>query len=144
MRVEIYPTCQSREISGVFLDQLEAGWTKAFELLRNIGVGEIADLEVLEITLLDDEEMARLHGEFLNDASPTDVMTFKHGELLIGVEVAARQAAEFQSQEDREIALYGVHGMLHLAGFDDRSSSDAKKMAVRQEEVLEACFTFSV
>jgi probable rRNA maturation factor len=84
--------------------------------------------------------MARLHGEFLNDATTTDVITFEHGELLIGVEVAARQAGEFGSLADREIALYGIHGMLHLAGFDDRSSTDAKEMAVRQEEVLSECF----
>ena len=105
-------------------------------------MGEIAGLDVLEITLLDDDEMSRLHGEFLGDASPTDVITFEHGELLIGVEVAARQAVEFGSEADREVALYGVHGMLHLSGFDDRSSRDAKEMAVRQEEVLAACFAF--
>lgn len=142
MKVEIYPACESREISECFLGELERGWTRAFQLLKEAGVGEIAGLDVLEITLLDDDEMSRLHGEFLGDASPTDVITFEHGELLIGVEVAARQAVEFGSEADREVALYGVHGMLHLSGFDDRSSRDAKEMAVRQEEVLAACFAF--
>ncbi len=142
MMVEVYPACQSREISEVFLLQLEEGWMKAFGILKEIGAGEIAELEVIEITLLDDDEMARLHGEFLNDATTTDVITFEHGELLIGVEVAARQAEEFGSQMDREIALYGIHGMLHLSGFDDRSSADAKEMARRQEEVLRECFSF--
>ncbi|MFT6181476.1 MAG: putative rRNA maturation factor [Akkermansiaceae bacterium] len=138
--VEIYSACESREISEEFLGELQRGWSAAFQLLRGIGVGKITTLEGMEITLLDDAEMARLHGEFLNDATTTDVITFEHGELLIGVEVAARQAGEFGSLADREIALYGIHGMLHLAGFDDRSSTDAKEMAVRQEEVLSECF----
>ncbi len=138
--VEVYPACESREISDEFLALLEEGWNTAFEMLKGVGVGEIAGLEVVEITLLDDDEMARLHGEFLADATTTDVITFEHGELLIGVEVAARQAEVFGSRVDREIALYGIHGMLHLAGFDDRSAADAKEMAERQEEVLVACF----
>ncbi len=140
--VEVYPACKSREISGEFLEQLRRGWAVAFEMLREIGVGEIAILEGIEITLLDDDEMARIHDEFLNDATTTDVITFDHGELLIGVETAARQAEGFLSHVDREIALYGIHGMLHLSGFDDKSSADAKQMAGRQEEVLRACFPF--
>jgi len=138
--VEVYAACESREISEGFLKWLTAGWNRAFERLKEIGVGEIVDLEVMEITLLDDGEMARLHGEFLADATTTDVITFEHGELLIGVEVAARQAKEFGSKVDWEIALYGIHGMLHLSGFDDVETGDAEKMARRQEELLSRCF----
>jgi len=90
--------------------------------------------------LLDDGEMARLHGEFLGDANATDVITFEHGELLIGVEVAGRQAEEFGSEVDREIALYGIHGMLHLSGYDDIDVDDANQMALRQKELLDQCF----
>ena len=109
--------------------------------MRNIGVGELSYLEGLEITLLDDDEMGRIHGEFLGDASPTDVITFDHGELLIGVETALKQAEVFNSSPDREIALYGIHGMLHLAGFDDRSENEAKAMANRQMELLGEFFS---
>jgi len=120
--------------------RLTNGWNEVFELLKEIGVGELPQMEGVEITLLDDDEMARIHGEFLDDASPTDVITFDHGELLVGVETAERQAAIFASSPDREIALYGIHGMLHLAGFDDRCEKDAKAMAVRQMELLERFF----
>lgn len=144
MKVEIYPVCQSRELSAVFLKELEQGWTEVFELLRGIGVGEIVNLDFLEVSLLDDGEMEQFHEEFLGDSTTTDVITFEHGELLIGVQVAARQAVEFQSQEDREIALYGIHGMLHLSGFDDKSPEGAREMAERQEEILQAYFPFLI
>ena len=138
--VEIYPKCSTRSFSPTFLGRLESGWGEVLKILRKIGVGVISDLEVIEITLLDDGEMARLHGEFLADATTTDVITFDHGELLIGVEIAGRQALEFKTSVEREIALYGLHGMLHLAGFDDHDAREAIVMAGRQEELFGEVF----
>lgn len=138
--IEIYSKCSARTFTGALLQQMESGWSEVFAILRKIGVGAITGLESIEVTLLDDNEMARFHGEFLANATTTDVITFDHGELLIGVEAAERQALEYESSADREIALYGIHGMLHLAGFDDRNSEDARAMSERQEELFRAVF----
>ena len=138
--VEIYPKCLSRSFSVEVLKRLESGWREIFEILHKIGKGVISDLELIEITFLDDDEMARLHGEFLGDATTTDVITFDHGELLIGVETAERQSLEFETSIHREIALYGIHGMLHLAGFDDRDSLEAKLMERRQKDLFSKVF----
>ena len=138
--IEIYPKCLSRSFSVEVLKRLESGWREIFEILHKIGKGVISDLELIEITFLDDDEMARLHGEFLGDATTTDVITFDHGELLIGVETAERQSLEFETSIHREIALYGIHGMLHLAGFDDRDSLEAKLMERRQKDLFSKVF----
>ena len=138
--VEIYPKCLSRSFSVEFLKRLESGWREIFEILHKIGKGVISDIEHIEVTFLDDDEMARLHGEFLGDATTTDVITFGHGELLIGVETAKRQSLEFETSIHREIALYGIHGMLHLAGFDDRDSPEAKLMERRQKDLFSKVF----
>lgn len=138
--VEIYPKCLSRSFSVEFLRRLESGWREIFEILHKIGKGVISDIEHIEVTFLDDDEMARLHGEFLGDATTTDVITFDHGELLIGVETAKRQSLEFETSIHREIALYGIHGMLHLAGFDDRDSPEAKLMERRQKDLFSKVF----
>lgn len=134
--IEVYAPCRSREFLSGTLDEMGKGWERVFRHLKEAGVGVICDLEVVEMSLLDDEDMARLHGEFLGDATTTDVITFAHGELLIGVEVAARQAEQFGTNQSREIALYGIHGMLHLSGFDDQTPDEAKVMAARQEKLL--------
>lgn len=139
-QLEIFSLCESRCFSAQQLDEFHRGWSEVVQVLREIGVGEIGDFEEFEITLLDDVEMARVHGEFLSDPTTTDVITFQHGELLIGVEVAERQARDYETSANREIALYGIHGMLHLAGFDDRVPADAQIMAVRQEELLTTHF----
>ena len=138
--VEIYPKCLSRGFSVEFLKRLESGWREVFENLHKIGKGVISDIELIEVTFLDDNEMARLHGEFLGDATTTDVITFDHGELLIGVETAKRQSLEFETSIHREIALYGIHGMLHLAGFDDGDSVEAKLMERRQKDLFSKVF----
>ena len=138
--VEIYPKCLSRSFSVEFLKRLESGWREIFEILHKIGKGVISDIEHIEVTFLDDDEMARLHGEFLGDSTTTDVITFDHGELLIGVETAERQSLEFETNIYREIALYGIHGMLHLAGFDDIISKDAELMENRQNDLFRQLF----
>ena len=38
---------------------------------------------------------------------------------------------------EEEIGLYVIHGILHLLGFDDRTSKDAQKMRKKEKELLE-------
>jgi probable rRNA maturation factor len=91
----------------------------------------------VEISLVSDRVMARVHREFLQAPGPTDVITFDHGELLIGVATGARQAAAAGESLDREIGRYIVHGLLHLGGYTDAQPAEAAAMWRRQEQVLE-------
>jgi probable rRNA maturation factor len=97
----------------------------------------LADLPEVEITYVSDAEIARVHGEFLDDATPTDVITFHHGEILISAETAARQALDHGQTLDHELALYLVHGLLHLAGWHDEDDQEAAEMARTQEAILQ-------
>jgi probable rRNA maturation factor len=95
--------------------------------------------EILEVSLLDDEAMARIHLEFMDVEGPTDVITFPYGdlgEILIGVETAARQAGEYGRSLREEISLYLIHGILHLAGYDDQTGDGAAEMERLQEDLL--------
>ena len=93
----------------------------------------------LGIVLVDDKAIAVLHGDFLDDPTPTDVMTFPLGdlgEIVVSVETARRQAAEFGQETVREIALYVVHGILHLCGYDDNTWRGQCEMNSLQERLL--------
>ena len=92
----------------------------------------------VEITLLGEEAIAKVHGEFLEDTTPTDVITFEHGEILIGVPIAATNARKFRHPTDNEIALCAIHGLLHLLGYDDLTEKERVIMHARQEEILKA------
>lgn len=93
----------------------------------------------IEISLINDAEIARVHGEFLNDPTPTDVITFHHGEILISAETALRQSAEHGFSLDQELGLYAIHGLLHLAGWEDHEPNEAASMALIQERILQDC-----
>lgn len=107
------------------------------EAVKSAGA-PLAALEEIEITLIDDAEIGRVHADFLGDPAPTDVITFQHGEILISAETAVRQAAEHGETVDRELALYAVHGLLHLAGWEDHDPAEAAAMAGRQALILAA------
>jgi len=92
----------------------------------------------VEITLLGEAAIAKVHGEFLEDPTPTDVITFEHGEILIGVPIAAANAKKFRHPADYEVALCAIHGLLHLLGYDDLTEKERVIMHARQEEILKA------
>ena len=99
--------------------------------------GAVLPAEV-EITLLGEEAIAKVHGEFLDDPKATDVITFEHGEILIGVPIAAANAKKFHHHVDHEVALCAIHGLLHLIGYDDLTEKERVIMHARQDEILEA------
>ena len=98
-------------------------------------------LATLEVALVDDETSARVHQDFMDIEGPTDVITFHHGEIVIGTEVAARQAAEYGEPLAREILRYFVHGLLHLAGHEDAEPAERAAMESAQEAIVSTLWT---
>jgi probable rRNA maturation factor len=99
---------------------------------RNVHPPKIAHVDVI---LVSDRRMIELHRQFLQIDGPTDVITFQHGEIFISVETARRQASVYRTSLKDELELYVVHGLLHLRGFDDKSSSNAQIMRARQARI---------
>jgi probable rRNA maturation factor len=97
---------------------------------------EIASVPEITVLIVSDRRMAALHQEFCGLAGPTDVLTFRHGEIVISVETAARQARMFHSNLVCEIQLYLLHGLLHLAGFDDLATNQRRQMHRLQKKLL--------
>lgn len=98
----------------------------------------LGTLPEIEVSFISDDAIAKVHAEFLEDPTPTDVITFAHGEILISTETAIRQAADHCQPPDRETALYLIHGLLHLHGHEDASEAGFLAMKQRQEEILDA------
>ncbi len=100
------------------------------------GAAPLPDLEGVEIVLVSDQTSARLHTKFLGEPGPTDVITFAHGEIVIGCGVGLRQAVEHGEEFTRELCRYLVHGLLHLNGHEDDQPDLAAAMWQAQEEIL--------
>lgn len=101
----------------------------------------LSHLATLEVALVDDETSDRVHRDFMNIEGATDVITFHHGEIVIGTQVAERQAADFGEPLAREILRYLVHGLLHLAGHDDTTPEEQKIMETAQESIVSQLWT---
>jgi probable rRNA maturation factor len=95
-----------------------------------------ADLSAIHVVLVDRATIARVHGDFLGDPTETDVITFPYGEILVCPAVARDHAGAHGLEPDREVLLYALHGLLHLAGYDDMTPASAKKMAAAQSRLL--------
>ena len=100
------------------------------------GSGTLASLSVVEATIVGDAEISRIHEDFMDIPGPTDVITFDHGEIIISIDHAAVQGAENGMSLDQELALYLVHGLLHLHGYNDKSQDEAATMSSLQEALL--------
>ncbi len=100
-------------------------------------VSVLGDLDTVEVSFINDAEIARVHGEFLDDPTPTDVITFDHGEILISAETAARCAADYGHTPPEEALLYLIHGLLHLRGYDDQEPESRAAMHRTQQHLLE-------
>jgi len=98
-------------------------------------------LATLEVALVDDATSDQVHREFMNIEGATDVITFHHGEIVIGAEVAERQAAEYSEPLAREILRYFVHGLLHLAGHEDEEPEEREAMETAQESIVATLWT---
>ena len=101
----------------------------------------LSDLATLEVAFVDDETSARVHSDFMDIEGPTDVITFHHGEIVIGTEVAERQALEYGEPLARELLRYFVHGLLHLTGHDDAEIAELAEMEAAQESIVSTLWT---
>ena len=93
----------------------------------------------LSLVFLTDPALARLHADFLDDPTTTDVITFEGnpqlgtaGEICVSADTAAAYARAHRRDFSTELTLYLVHGWLHLAGHDDLEP--ARKRAMRRAE----------
>lgn len=95
----------------------------------------------IEISFLNDRAIAKIHADFCDDPTPTDVITFRHspelGEILIGVPTVARHAKQFHQLLDHEMALCVIHGLLHLLDYDDIEEQDRLLMHHEQHLLLQ-------
>jgi len=96
----------------------------------------LPDCGEIEVSLVSDEAIAGVHGEFMADPTPTDVITFHHGEILVSVETARREGPGHGNAAEEETLLYIIHGLLHLNGHTDLREPDRTAMHRLQERIL--------
>jgi len=112
---------------------------------RSVLEGEgIAEAEI-SLAFVDNSTIHQLNKRYLQHDEPTDVLSFPlsepngkklMGELVIGAEVANAEALAHGHDVRAELALYVIHGLLHLCGYNDKTAAGATEMRERERHYL--------
>lgn len=99
----------------------------------------------LSLVLVDDAAIRVINARHLGHDWSTDVISFAdsdpvtatlHGELIISTEMAREQAKLYGTGPLDELALYMVHGLLHVVGFDDHTPEETALMRRHEGNLL--------
>jgi probable rRNA maturation factor len=104
------------------------------------------------VRITTDSEIHQINRQHLQHDYPTDVISFDYrsedyqtenqsekrieGELVVSVETADQQASEVGWSCKNELALYLVHGTLHVCGMDDQEPEARLEMRRAEQRVL--------
>lgn len=105
---------------------------------RGIEMGEI------EVAIVDDRQILAINQRHLDHDWETDVISFSYhrgagvlqGELIVSWETAIRQSQQTGWPALTELALYVIHGTLHLAGMDDATEDQRAEMRRAEQAVM--------
>ncbi len=116
------------------------------EIIRTVLSGEKIPEAEISVAFVDNPTIHQVNKRFLDHDEPTDVLSFPLsdpgakkllGELVIGAEVSLSEASARGHDIQSELALYVIHGLLHLCGYDDKTDSAAKEMRNRERHYLQ-------
>jgi probable rRNA maturation factor len=114
----------------------------------------IHPLSELSVIVVDEEAMAALHVQWMDEPGPTDVMSFPMdelrpgkedeelpqgllGDIVLCPEVATKQGAANGHSMDAELQLLTVHGVLHVLGYDHEDPEEEREMFGLQKRILD-------
>jgi len=144
LEIAIYNHQQAIPVAGELIELFELAAKVALPHVLQVQIPARSVLNALneiEISLVDDDTIADVHERFMDIPGATDVITFDHGEIHVSVETARAQAEEFSNGYEREIMLYVIHGLLHLAGHEDATEQGRAMMDDQQNRILEQVWT---
>lgn len=124
---------------------LPLGRPKIRRIVRMVWNREQGGPAQISIAVIGDRRMAKLTEQYVGRAYRTDVLAFELsdrddepfvGEVIVNSQLARQRAAELKIAPAAELALYLIHGLLHLLGHDDGADDDARKMHRRTAAYL--------
>ena len=133
-------------------DLIEVSLERIEAIVRDVLTHERVTGAEVSIALIDGRTMRRLNNTHLGHDYDTDVLSFLlesspqetsgeiprgagkriEGEILLSTQIALQAARDYNWDVEHEVALYVVHGLLHLLGYDDLTDEESKLMRSRE------------
>jgi probable rRNA maturation factor len=114
-------------------------------LLNAVGEGD----STISVTLVNDDAIRDINREHRGKDKPTDVLSFPLepepfsqerllGDIVISIDTARRQAADYDAPVQREIYRLLIHGLLHVLGHDHEEADERSAMESEERRLADA------
>jgi probable rRNA maturation factor len=98
----------------------------------------------ISIIFCSDEYLLKMNKEYLNHDFFTDVITFNYcekefvsGDIFISINRISENSEKFHESFNRELLRVLFHGVLHLVGYNDKTSEEKKLMKKMEDFYLD-------
>lgn len=107
--------------------------------IKHTIISENFEADEINVVFCSDEYLLRLNNQYLKHNTYTDIITFDYsdkqkrsGDIFISIPRVKENSKDFKVVFEDELHRVIIHGILHLCGYKDKSSSD--KLIMRQKE----------
>lgn len=115
-------------------------------LINTVASEEHVIFHSLEIVFVSEEEIVEINKNYLGETYVTDIITFRYDESSLKNQLEgtiyccapriAEQSQEFNTDLEQEFLRVVVHGLIHLAGYNDQLPDEKKKMTELEDRYL--------
>jgi len=103
--------------------------------------------KMISVVFVGTDKICEYNTTYRQKNEPTDVLSFPRanvpknhydlGDIIICIDIAEKQAKEYNHSLERELAFLAVHGMLHILGYNHDTPEEEEIMLQAQKEVLD-------
>lgn len=130
----------------IFYDETDfrlIGWRKAVKVIKEVIGKEQKISGDLIFIITNDKTIRKINNEFLEHDYNTDVITFNYntgnvlnGEIYISIETVRKNAFKYNVSLRNEVLRVLIHGVLHLAGYVDKTGKQKARMRKIEDQWL--------
>lgn len=134
-------------------DETDLPWLneEVIESIRSAGETLEPHAVTVNVVLVDDPYIRDINREFRNIDQPTDVISFSYlneedpaaqgeddvaGEIYVSYQTIEKEAKRLGVDPGSVFLRVGVHGLLHVVGFDHENDEDAALMEREEKSIL--------
>jgi len=120
-----------------FVRKMPLAVQRVHRLVHTVWEGEKGRSAQLSIAFVGEQRIGNLTEQYVGRRYRTDVLAFELsdnsdgslvGQVVVNCELARQRSARLKTDPAGEAALYLVHGLLHLLGYDDKTVEQADEM----------------
>ncbi|MFA5099724.1 MAG: rRNA maturation RNase YbeY [Candidatus Omnitrophota bacterium] len=101
----------------------------------------------ISVCLVTDTRIRKLNERFHHCDGPTDVLAFSLSDdpneviadIFVSTDTAVAQSRIYRTDPRYEMYLYVIHGLLHIAGYNDLTAAGRRSMRRKEKQYLTIC-----